>query len=78
MRFDPNKWYFKTYVYVIAFLCIGPLILPLALINPRYNMAKKVIITIITLIASYLLIISLSKSIESIYRYYQEVMQLLR
>ena len=78
MKLDPNKWYFKTYVYIIAFLCVGPLALPLAWINPRYNMAKKVLATIITLIASYLLIVSLAKSVESIYKYYQELTQLLR
>ncbi|MDD5737634.1 MAG: zinc ribbon domain-containing protein, partial [Candidatus Omnitrophica bacterium] len=23
-----RKWYFKTYAFVIAFLCVGPLALP--------------------------------------------------
>jgi hypothetical protein len=76
MRLDPNKWYFKTYVYIIAFLCIGPFALPLVWINPRYNMVKKAAVTIITLIASYLLAIMLAKSIESIFKYYQQVLQL--
>lgn len=78
MRFDPNKWYFKTYAYIIAFLCIGPFALPLAWINPRYKTAKKVLITVITLIASYFLAVSFAKSIESLSKYYQEVQQLLR
>ncbi len=78
MRLDPDKWYFKTYVYIIAFLCIGPFALPLVWINPRYNMAKKVVITIVTLIASYLLAIVFVKSTEAIYKYYQQAFQLLR
>jgi hypothetical protein len=78
MRFDPNKWYFKTYVYVIAFLCIGPFALPLAWINPRYNTVKKVMVTAITLIVSYFLFLLLAKSLESISGYYQQVMQLLK
>jgi len=76
MRFDPNKWYFKTHVYVIAFLCIGPFILPLALINPRYNLAKKVTITILTLVASYFMGVLFIKSAESILKYYQMLAQL--
>lgn len=78
MRLDPDRWYFKTYVYIIAFLCIGPFALPLAWINPRYNMVKKAVITIITLIVSYFLAIVFAKSIESIYKYYQQAFQLLR
>ncbi len=78
MRLDPDKWYFKTYVYIIAFLCIGPFALPLVWINPRYNMVKKAVITIITLIASYLLAIVFVKSTEAIYKYYQQAFQLLR
>jgi len=78
MRLDPSKWYFKTYVYIIAFLCLGPFALPLAWINPRYNLAKKIIITLITVMVSYLLAISLARSVESIYKYYEQAMQMAR
>lgn len=78
MKLDPNKWYFKTYVYIIAFLCIGPFALPLAWMNPRYDMIKKVIITVVTLIVSYILALYLAKSVESILKYYQQLMQLLK
>lgn len=74
MRFDPNKWYFKTYVYVAAFLCIGPLALPLVWINPRYNILKKITITAITIIISYFLAIALARSINAISKYYQQMM----
>lgn len=74
MKFDPNKWYFRTYVYVIAFLCIGPLALPLVWINPRYNIAKKIVITVVSLVVSYFIAAALVKSTESIYKYYQQVM----
>lgn len=78
MKLNPNKWYFNTYVYIIAFLCIGPFVLPLAWINPRYDIVKKILITIITLIISYFLTIWFAKSAESIYKYYQEILQLSR
>lgn len=78
MKFDPNKWYFKTYTYVIAFLCIGPFALPLAWINPNYNTVKKVIITVVTLIASYFLAVIFAKSAGSIIEYYKQMLELSR
>ena len=76
MSQDPNKWYSKTYVFVIAFLCVGPLALPLVWVNPRYNSRKKAVITVITLIISYLVFVSVSKSLNSIYNYYNQILQL--
>ena len=76
MNLDPSKWYFKTYAFVLAFLCVGPLALPLAWINPRYKRSKKIFITVIILVISYLVFILLAKSTESIYTYYNQVLQL--
>ena len=76
MIIEPNKWYFRTYAYIIAFLCIGPFALPLVWINPRYNTAKKVTITIVTLVVSYFLAVLLARSTESILKYYQQAFQL--
>ena len=76
MKLDPAKWYFRTYVFVVAFLCIGPFALGLVWINPRYNTGKKALITIITLIISYIIFVMLAKSITSIYSYYNLLLQL--
>jgi hypothetical protein len=76
VRLDPGKWYFDTYVYVIAFLCIGPLALPVVWINPRYNGVKKTVITAISLVVSALLAVSFANSMGSILKYYQQVLQL--
>jgi hypothetical protein len=76
VKFDPKKWYFDTYVYVLAFLCVGPFILPLAWINPRYNTSKKIWVTALTLVVSALMALSLVKPIESILKYYQQVLQM--
>jgi len=78
MSLDPSKWYFKTYSFVIAFLCVGPLALPLVWINPRYKRSKKVFITIITLLVCYAVFALLAKSTESIYNYYNQMLQLSR
>ena len=76
MSRDPSKWYFRTYAFVMAFLCVGPVALPLVWINPRYKRSKKILITIITLAASYVVFALLIKSTESIYNYYNQVLQL--
>jgi hypothetical protein len=76
MRFDPQKWYFKDYVFIIGFLCIGPFILPLAWINPRYSTKTKLVITTLTLTASYILSMLFARSMESLMTYYQQVIQL--
>jgi len=76
VKFDPDKWYFNTYAYVVIFLCIGPFALPLVWVNPRYDRAKKILITVLTLIVSFFLAVSLAKSAESIIKYYQQAFQL--
>ena len=76
MTLDRSKWYFRTYIFVAAFLCVGPIALPLVWVNPRYKMSKKIFITIITLIASYLMFVLFARSTESIYNYYNQVLQL--
>lgn len=76
MSFDPSKWYFRTPAFVMAFLCVGPLALPLVWINPRYKRAKKIFITLLTLLVCYIVFALLAKSTESIYNYYSQVLQL--
>ena len=42
-----DKWYFKPYVLIIAFLCVGPFVLPLVWFNPSFSRRKKVVVSII-------------------------------
>ncbi len=65
-----NKWYFKTYWIVIAFLSVGPLALPLVWFNPRFSQKKKIILTIIIIILSCYLGFLLTNSLRSIKEYY--------
>lgn len=55
----PKKWYYANGTLVLALLCLGPLALPLAWLNPRYKRLTKVLITVLVLAAtaalSYLL-----------------------
>jgi hypothetical protein len=54
-----EKWYLKTSVWVIAFLCAGPLALPLIWINPHYSKTKKIVISLIILVLSYFFVLQI-------------------
>jgi len=70
-----TKWYFKTYWIVIAFLCVGPLALPLVWFNPHFSQKKKTIVSIITIILSWYLGFLLINSLKSLKQYYGIVFQ---
>ena len=65
------KWYFKASTLVIAFLCAGPFALPLVWLHPRYSRNKKIVISAIVIIISYLLGTAISSSLKSIFHYYR-------
>jgi 4-amino-4-deoxy-L-arabinose transferase-like glycosyltransferase len=64
------KWYLSTPGIVIAFLCAGPLALPMVWFNPRFSRRTKTIITIIVLILTWILAVLLVDSVRSITKYY--------
>jgi len=72
-----QKWYFKTYAFVIAFLCIGPFALPMVWLNPNYSKAKKVNVTLIALAVSAVLFIMFWGAVKSIGDYYHQIGEIL-
>lgn len=68
-------WYFKTRLLVIAFLCVGPLVLPLLWINPTFSKKKKMVISSIIIILSYFLIVITIMSLKSMSNYYDLMFQ---
>ena len=52
---QPEPWYFKSSVLIIALLCVGPLALPLMWFNPRFSMKAKVVTSVLVLVATYLI-----------------------
>ena len=65
------KWYFKTRIIVIAFLCVGPLVLPLIWFNPRFSKATKIIVSIIIVIVSIIVGRLFMDSLKSVTEYYR-------
>ena len=47
-----EPWYFKTTSLVMAFLCVGPLALPLLWLNPRFSRNKKIVISLVVVLLS--------------------------
>ncbi len=72
-----EKWYFKTYWLVIAFLCVGPIALPLLWINPRFSRKRKIVISAVIIIVTYYLTIVMVNSLKAISSYYQQIFQLM-
>lgn len=48
----PTKWYFSTHAVVIALMCVGPFALPLIILNPRYKLATRIIVSVAILALS--------------------------
>lgn len=65
-----NKWYFSLSALFWGFLFVGPLILPLILLNPRFSRTTKGILTVILLIITWFLVKALSFSFCQISQYY--------
>ena len=72
-----SKWYFNTSSVVIALLCVGPLALPLIWWNPRWDTARKAILTVIVLLLSCLLTIASIEALRTLEEIYTELMRSL-
>jgi len=70
-----EKWYFKTTSLVTAFLCVGPLALPLVWLNPRFSQKTKIIVTIIIIIITWYLGTLLFGSLGFLKEYYGIILQ---
>lgn len=69
-----EKFYFKTSSLLVAFLCVGPFALPLVWFNPRFSKNTKIIVTLVIVIASYILGSVMVTSIKSISEYYKAIL----
>ncbi len=63
-------WYFKTAILIVLFLCVGPFMLPLVWLNPHFSRTKKIVVTFIIVILSYLLYMVSLYAWKSIQEYY--------
>jgi hypothetical protein len=47
-----TKWYFSTTTLVTALVCLGPLAVPLIILNPRFSKTTKIVIIIMAVALS--------------------------
>jgi hypothetical protein len=67
-------WYFKKSAVIVAFLCVGPLALPLLWLNPQTKLVNKIWISVVVLVLTYLLYLWTKQSIEVINEYYKQML----
>ena len=65
-----EKWYCRTGMLIIAFLCVGPFALPLVWINPKFSQAKKIVVSIIMLAVTALMLLFSLDALSKINTYY--------
>jgi len=68
-----DKWYFNTSALVVAFLCVGPLMLPLVWFNPRMSQKAKIIANTVIILLTFFLGALFVKSLKAIGSYYKIV-----
>ena len=65
------QWYFSDIGVFVAFLCVGPLMLPLVWWNPRYSRLVKTVVTVVILILTWLMYRSISASLVKLQELYR-------
>jgi hypothetical protein len=68
---EKTQWYYKKSFIIIAFLCVGPLALPLIWWRPKTSRAWKIGLTIGILFFSWILFQAMMESIRTIKEYYE-------
>lgn len=68
-----TPWYCKTSTLVIGFLAVGPLVIPLIWLNPRYSTAKKITLTVFMVLITILLCKILVTAFSSMQKYYRVI-----
>ena len=73
-RQEDRPWYFRNTTIVTAILLVMPLALPLVWLNPHYSQRTKVVITLVVLIATYLLWGMTVQAVKNLQEYYKLLM----
>jgi len=77
-KFQNKKtdWYFKTTTLVVGFFVVGPFILPLIWLHPRYSRKNKIILSVFLIFVAIILYQGVVNALGSIKEYYQPLLDL--
>lgn len=68
-----KPWYFASSSLFIAFLCVGPFMLPLVWFNSRFSLKSKVVLSVLIIVVSYICYTFLRQSLKTINCYYSQM-----
>ena len=66
-------WYFRNSSIIVAFLCVGPLALPMVWFHPKMSGSKKILWTTASLVLTYFMVQISIDSMKKIMEYYQQL-----
>lgn len=69
----PIPWYCKTSILVLTTACVGPLVIPLFFLHPRWSIQLKLVLSGVVLILSVLLSLAVWQSIQQFIEVYEEL-----
>ena len=68
---DAIPWYFKPGMLVVAFLVVGPLMLPLLWLSPHLSRSSKIVWTVVIGVVSFVLGLATFKAYGVLKEYYK-------
>jgi len=68
------KWFFKGQSIVLGFILFGPFILPLVWFHPTYSPQKKIVVTGIILLLTYLLFVLTKDLLTQYFQIYDQML----
>lgn len=71
-----QPWYFQKAVIIVCLLSIGPLALPMIWFHPSLERRYKVLITLVTSLVTWGLILATIKALAVLQEYYELINQL--
>lgn len=70
---EKHAWFFTNSTLIVAFLCVGPFMLPLLWFNPRFSRRNKILFSIAIILLTILLYAGMRQSLKSINCYYSQL-----
>ena len=55
-----KKWYYSSTAWVVAFLFVGPLAIPIVWVNPKYSLTKKVVVSVVMIAVTIFLVYAMT------------------
>lgn len=74
-----TKWYYEPWVVILLiFVALGPFGLPLVYKSPKFNRTSQVIVTLLTVLYTWLLVDATMKGIELVIKTFEDFKTTLR